>query len=274
MNVKNPIFLLLFALFGLGCFDPKEGCLDIAATNFDASADEDCCCTYPGLIFSVDQKWDTKPFRRDSVFALDNGKLIRLHNVLLYLSDFQMERNGAAFKTTDTIQLQAFAKTGQDTIKEVYLNDFELISLDNSTANTGVFRTSGNFDAVQFRFGLSNDANRVIASKVRVGHPLRPGTDSLWLSKTLGYALLKVVFSPDTLRTSPRDSVLLTRADMGDLFFRQTGKFSSELGYDFRLRMNIDLKKLLGKTNWSIPDKTQWKKEIIANLPGAFNVSQ
>ncbi len=272
--MNRPLFLLLSVMLCASCFDPKEGCLDIAATNFDASADEDCCCSYPGLIFSVDQKWDTLPFRRDSVFALDNGKLIRLHDVLLYLSDFQMEKNGSVFKNSDTIQLEVYPKTGKDTLKEVFLNDFELISLDNSTANTGVFRTAGQFDALQFRFGLSNDANRVIARKVRLGHPLRQGADSLWLSPTQGYALIKVLLSPDTTRNSPRDSVLLTRADLGDLFFRQTGSFTSELGYDFRLKMNIDLKKLLGKTNWSIPDKTQWKKDIIANLPGAFSVSQ
>ena len=46
------ISLCLYVVLSLtACFEPQEGCTDIAATNFDASADENCtdCCTYPKL---------------------------------------------------------------------------------------------------------------------------------------------------------------------------------------------------------------------------------
>ena len=60
-NITRLAPILLYLLSLTSCFEPQEGCLDISAVNFDASADKDCdksgcACIYPKLQVAVDQR--------------------------------------------------------------------------------------------------------------------------------------------------------------------------------------------------------------------------
>ncbi len=267
-----PILLLT------SCFEPKQGCLDISAVNFDASADKDCedegcTCVYPKLQVVVDQRYDTLPYRRDSVYPSTAGPSFRLHEVVFYLSDFQIFRNGEVFTMSDTLGLRLFSQIGNDTLRQVFRNDFQLVRLETQTYAVGSFRESGLFSDVQIRLGLDAEPNRVIPALAPTGHPLSLQADSLWRNKAEGFVFLKVVVGRDVPSTT-RDTLTFTRADIGDFFIQQSGVFGHTNGYDFRLRLKADYQKLLGDINWTVGDKTAWKQQIIANLPLTFSVSQ
>ncbi len=53
MSRVGGVIALVFFL--AGCYEPKEGCLDPQAVNYDVTADEACadCCTWPSLRLSV-----------------------------------------------------------------------------------------------------------------------------------------------------------------------------------------------------------------------------
>lgn len=265
--------LLLSVLFLLpACFEPKEGCLDIAATNFDAQADEDCCCTYPQLLLSVDQVYDTLLFRNDSAYVSDDGHWFRIHSVAFYLSDFQLFQNGAAFQTSDTLRLKTLA--GSDTLEQVFTDDFLLVRRSPLEYSVGTFRQDGVFEEVRFRLGLSQEAQKILPNKAPNTHPLATQTDGLWLSNTAGFVFLQAVVSADTAAATLPDTLRFSQADLGLPLVGATGQFSHTTGYDFPLRMRADYKKMFADVNWTTGDITTWKQQIVANLPGVFSVSQ
>lgn len=266
---------LVFACLFSACFEPKEGCLDIAAVNFDANADKNCCCTYPNLKFVVDQRYDTLPFRRDSVFPGQGGRPFRLHDVAFYLSEFQLLKAGAVFSVSDTQGLRVFQANGNDTLRQVFQNDFQLVRLETQEYTIGRFREDGSFSGAKIRLGLSTDANRVIAPLAPASHPLSVQTDSLWQGKSKGFVYLKVVVSRDTLSTSARDTLYFTRADLGDFLIEaKNTALLHPTGYDFRVRLTADYQKLLGNVDWSSGSPSTWKNQIVANLPTVFSISQ
>ena len=275
--LRVAIFLLCPLLF-TACFEPKQGCLDLQAVNFDASADKDCetpgcACIYPRLQISIDQRYDSLPYRRDSLYTSDNGARFRLHEVNFYLSDFQVVQPPATYAVSDTLGLRVFSPDLSDTLRQVFRNDFQLVRLEAQTYSIGTLRQSGIFTQVRFRVGLSDEANRVVPRLAPGSHPLSRQADSLWVSPAEGYVFLKVVVGRDA-QSVQRDTLLLTRADVGELRIEANGQFVHVEGYDFALKMKVDFHRLLGNVNWSAGDKTTWKKQIVANLPMAFTVSQ
>jgi hypothetical protein len=270
--------LLGLFLFFASCFEPTQGCLDLAAVNFDASADKDCeeagcACVYPKLQVTVDQRYDSLAYRRDSVYIGTNGQRFRIHDVAFYLSDFQLFKNAAPFSVSDTLGLRAFSAFGNDTLRRVFRNDFQLVRLETQTYAVGDFRESGIFSEVNIRFGLDSDANRVVPRLAPANHPLSIQADSLWEGKNRGFVFLKVVVGRDV--ASPQtDTLRFTAADVGDFFIAQTSQFLHDEGTDFRLRLRADYKKLLGNVDWTTGGPAAWKQQVAANLPQVFQVSQ
>lgn len=271
--------LMLWPLsFLASCFEPKQGCLDLAAVNFDANADKDCeeagcACVYPKLQVTVDQRYDSLPYRRDSAYVGLNGKAFRLHDVVFYLSDFQVFKDALPFVVSDTLGLRAFSTFGNDTLRPVFRNDFQLVRLETQTYAVGDFRESGIFSEVQIRFGLDSDANRVIAPLAPANHPLSTQTDSLWEGKNRGFVFLQVVVGRD-LASPLNDTLRFTAADVGDFFIAESRQFLHTEGTDFRLRLRTDYKKLLGNVDWTTGSPAVWKQQVVANLPQVFQVSQ
>src|SRR5690349_2250009 len=105
-NFHFMILLIPLVLCQQACFEPKYGCLDIAATNFNPAADKDCCCRYPKLLLDVNQVYDTLVFRQDSLYPGTGGHLFRIRNVAFYLSDFQLIKDGVTFETEDVVDLK------------------------------------------------------------------------------------------------------------------------------------------------------------------------
>ncbi len=273
--LRLAFFLFPFSFFQTACFEPKEGCLDIEATNFDAAADDDCCCLYPKLRLETVQRFDTFQYLPDSLYPADNGSLFRIKSVVFYLSEFQLTQNGETFVVSDTVQLQAFSQSGSDTIKETFTDDFLLARRTPVDNEVGDFRPAGVFQDVKIRLGLSPDAQRVIPRLAKPGHPLRIQGDSLWYGRDAGFVFLQAVVVRDSMAATPPDTLAFTKADFDNFFIEQTGVFTHQSGgYDFRLRLGVDYKKMFEGINWTTGDILTWKSQIVANLPNVFRVSQ
>jgi len=264
--------ILLFALCFTACFEPKEGCLDIAATNFDAGADKDCCCEYPKLVLTVDQVFDTLLFKNDQLYQNSAGQLFQIKSVAFYLSDFQLFQNGELFKMSDTLTLNTFA--GSDTSSQLFTNDFQLVRRTPIDYVVGTFRQDGNFEEVNFRLGLSADAQKVIPFKAPANHPLSTQSDSLWRGQSAGFVFLQAVIVRDSLNNPKQDTLRFLESDLGQPRIGATGLFVHPTGYNFPMVLTVDYKKMFEGVNWSIHDIQAWKTKIIANLPSTFSVSQ
>lgn len=258
------------------CFEPQEGCQDIAAVNFDASADKECadCCTYPKLRLNVVQRYDAETYLENKPYPASNGHWFILKSVSFYLSDFELSQNGQTEIVSDTIGLRTLAPTGSDTLVEYYKNDFVLLRRTPLINEVGTFPKDGSFDAIQFRVGLADSVQRVVPRLAPTGHPLRTQSDNLWHGNADGFVFAQVIVARDTFSGTPADTLALTKSDLNNYFLQATGPFVHETGYNFDLNLTIDHKKLLEGIDWTTGDISAWKTRLVANLPGAFSVSQ
>lgn len=275
-NFKLQTFIALACVLAIySCYEPIDGCLDIEATNFDASADKNCCCTYPKLRLETVQRFDTLQYRPDSLYPDGAGGLFRIKSVVFYLSEFQLFQGGGQFSVSDTVQLQAFAPAGNDTIKETFTDDFLLVRRTPVDNELGEFKPSGDFDNVKIRLGLSPDAQRVIPRLAKAGHPLRIQPDSLWYGRDAGFVFLQAVVVRDSMAATTPDTLAFTQAELADFFIGQAGSFVHRSGgYDFRLKLTVDYKKMFEGIDWTTGDISAWKSQIVVNLPNVFSVSQ
>jgi hypothetical protein len=263
---------LVLALCFSACFEPKEGCLDIAATNFDAGADKDCCCEYPKLVLSVNQVYDSLLFLNNSLYPDASGHLFRIKSVAFYLCDFQAFQNGEAFSVSDTITLNSFL--GSDTSGQLFTNDFQLVRRSPVVYAVGTFQQDGNFEAINFQFGLTEAAQKVIPSKAPINHPLFTQPDSLWRGPSDGFVFLQAVVVRDSMASTQPDTLRFLQADLGLLRLSASGLFVHPTGYDFPLVLTVDYKKMFDGVNWYVHDISAWKNTISANLTSTFSVSQ
>lgn len=276
MQIHLPI-LLCCVLSLSACFEPQEGCRDIAATNFDASADRDCeveCCTYPNLQIGVVQHYDTLTYVENQAYPDVNGRPFILRSVAFYLSDFQVFQQGNSYAVTDTVGLFTLPLTGTDTLREIFTDDFVLVRRGPLVNPVGTFRNDGSFESIRFRLGLDDRAQRVVPSKSPTGHPLYTQPDSLWHGRTEGFVFMQIVVARDTAAGTPSDTISLKKADINNFIFDAPGPFLHETGYNFNILLDVDHKQLLNGIDWTTGDISTWKSQIVANLPATFSVSQ
>jgi len=264
-------FLVLLAFSA--CYEPREGCLDIEATNFDAAADNNCCCTYPALRLTLLPRFDTLVWKPDTAYEYAPGRWFRLHQAVFYLSDFQLVQGGTAFSVRDTLGLSVFGAAG-DTLREVFTNDFQLIRRTTENYTVGTFRPAGTFESVRFQVGLPDAVQHVIPALTPDGHPLRPQNENLWLGADTGFVALKLVFSRDTLGSTIPDTLVFSRPDFTGADVQAGGVFRHESGFDFSLKLTADYRALFQGVDLTTVDIPAWKTRIAANLPAALRVSQ
>lgn len=267
--------LLLLAFVQTACFEPKKACLDIDATNFDASADEDCCCEYPQLLMNAVQRYDTLQYLPDSLYAGTDGRLFRIKKVIFYLSDFQLFQNGGIVMVSDSVNLKTYAATGNDTISRTFTDDFVLVRRTPVENSVGDFRPGGTFEKIRFRLGLSPEAERVIPQLAPSAHPLRIQSDSIWYGRDAGYVFLQAIVVRDSMAATRPDTLSFTKSELSDFFIEQTSSFIHQSGgYNFTLTLTVDYKKMFEGVDWTTGDISTWKSKIATNLPNVFSVSQ
>lgn len=269
MRIYWSFFILL--LFLSACFEPREGCLDIEATNFDAAADDNCCCIYPALRLTLLPRYDTLIWKPDTAYEYAPGKWFRIKQAVFYLSDFQLVQNGAAIPVSDTLGLATYGASG-DTVREVFTNDFQLIRRTSVNYAVGTFRPAGAFESIRFRVGLPDAAQRIIPELTPAGHPLRPQTEGLWLGQDTGFVALKLVITRDTFDTTAPDTLLFSYPDFTSLVIQNDDAFRHESGYNFSLQLVADFRELFRNVDLTTGDISAWKTRIIANLPTSLRV--
>lgn len=271
MNFKIKILFASLALAWSNCYEPVEGCLDIEATNFKATADENCCCEYPKVIFTIDQNWgDSLVFRNDGIYPLPSGETFQIRSISFYLSDFQFIKNGKLWEVSDTVHLQTFP----DGSKTIFKNDFQLVRRSPEKYTIGELVESGEFEKLSFRFGLSDEANRIQPENAPENHPLGEQAEKLWESQPDGYRFLMLAFKRGIADSLPTDTIYFLKKDLPTVPLEFSGKYLHPLGYNFDMKMKVDYQKWFENVVLSADDNQSIKAKIVANLRSGFDVSQ
>ena len=191
------LWLCPFFLLMLSCDQPKTGCTDIRATNFDVAAAkaDNINCTFPKLIFQVAYVVGDSSLLETSIYKNSKSQSFKIVQTATYLSDFQLiTSDNKTSKTIDSIAL--YRQT--DTIRA--LNSFALIGRNNGFSFTiGTFEDVGKtFAKCQFNLGLSDVANQTDATKMPFGHPLSIRADSMYNRAAKKYIFNKIVVASGT----------------------------------------------------------------------------
>ena len=151
------LFLSSVVLFFTACYQPKEGCLDINATNFDATADEECCCQYPVLQLKFKHFASGNEFSASDTILNDFGQQFRIPSFAFYFSDFEFTgTSGNKVQVSDTIRLPA----PFDSI--VLKKDIALVRAITSNALLGRFIQEESFTKLYFQVGVPSAADGAV----------------------------------------------------------------------------------------------------------------
>jgi hypothetical protein len=272
--LKKLIQLLVFGAmitFSLtNCYEPKKSCLDIEAINFDAGADDTCCCIYPKLILKVAQNYDDLVYMPNNDYEWETGKFFKIISIVYYLSDFSLEKNGSKFTCTDSLNF----KTWPDSTILKLPSDFALIRRSAADYPIGTFIESGTFDAINFTFGINESANKIISNKITVQHPLRPQAEKLWLGQNEGYAFARIEIQRDSSVSQIPDTMYIANPEFQKTVLRFPTTLVHKSGYNFKVNLKVDYKKWFEGANLLTDDIPTIKSKIVSNLSRSFDVSQ
>lgn len=191
------LFPLAFSLFTLflfpSCYEKKETCLDIRATNFDLEGDIACldCCEYPLLKIkflhrNVEQDATYLIGYSDSTYVDGVGQPFRIKSLKYYISNIRMvATDGTEAQVNETIDIQT--PSG----KQAFTDDFLLVNgTFSSFLTAGTFSTIKTYDKVRFSLGLDSALEGVDPSTLPENHVLAVNQDSSMFDLQNGYYLL------------------------------------------------------------------------------------
>ncbi len=158
--MRNRFFLLalgalLLPLFFSSCYERQEGCTDFNAVNFNASADDNCCCNYPEFSFQLQHRFgaDSVRFFTDSVYTFDNGLEVNILSFELLASNFFLEKESGERQMVDnTLEFSSV-----DGISCPCPDDLFIIDPNSFNAAPGEISRPGNYTGLGFSSGTPEE---------------------------------------------------------------------------------------------------------------------
>jgi hypothetical protein len=269
---KSDKFLLAAAfcallMFQNACVEPIEGCLDIQATNFNPTADEDCCCIYPQVVLGLAYRAGDESFNPEMLFMDAASTEFQIRKAVFYVSDIALLRDGQVFRPADT--LVVYNRNSEGVLDSTYINtNALLINRTAFSANLGTFREEGLFTGVQLRFGLENSLNYSAFDAYPARHPLAIQLDSMHTGNIQGgYYFLKIdIFLPETeelvqIRLSGEENTSL---------FEFPLETQTKPGFDRRVNLQIDYLKWLEGIDFIGMSSSEINQRVSQNTLNAF----
>ncbi len=276
MRVYLTVSILILLL---GCYEPKNGCLDIEATNYDVSADDPCdgCCKYPSISLQVQHyvvlpnqpdtafvlKYGTKyqsPFDTNHYFFIDRGRF--------FVADLHLIRaSGEAVGVVDSVWLPLIIGDS------VYVqNNFSKHDRDIfQAAKIGTIKTVGMFSGARFTLGLPPQIlNEVEIDSVTTGHPLAVKNDTLSYDTLTGIIPLHLIFRPDSLAGTPPIDLRFYDAKQISLDFPQP--LAIERGYNVKLVIRLNYMALFKDIDFQNDSPSIMQAKIDGQLTNAFSI--
>jgi len=262
------------------CYEPKEGCLDLDAVNYDANADNPCadCCQMPTLSVSFSHQallptqTDTAiNFKYDSLYPspFDELHYFQITRSRFFISGLHLvKEDGTEVGVQDSIELEAPAG---DTI--TVEDNFALVDRDIFQAATlGAIVTHGSFDRVRFTLGLSGTLRQTNPESVPAKHALNVATDTLMYAEGTGYLSHLLIFKRDTLSTTAPIELKITEPATIELPLPETIGVSR--GFNISLKLKINYLAWFEDIDLVNDSEQTIEMKLKENLPNAFTVTE
>jgi len=281
-----PGLMLCCTLLLPACYEPKEGCLDAQATNFDLDTDEACsdCCTYPTLQLALQHRivligQEAKRFSTDSVYYDGSGQPFRFNDIRFYLSNLRLVRfDGSVAMVSDTIELDLYAPSGAPRKATIEDNFLLANPLFEQTYTIGAFRESGSsFEKIRFAVGIEGIANEAIPDSLPDDYPLGriEAALDLHFNQDSGYVFSHIELFRDTAAADTIPVVLR----IGTTPYLRTvelslpsGGYSPTDGFNTLVTLRVNYVEWFQSLNVRQDTPAQMIEKIVQNLANSFSV--
>lgn len=278
--------MLCWILLLPACYEPKEGCLDAQATNFDLEADEACsdCCEYPTFQLALQHRivligQEAKRFSTDSVYYDGSGQPFRFENIRFYLSNLRLVRaDGTEVPVSNTIELDLYDASGMPRKATVEDNFLLANPIFEQTYTIGNFRESGSsFEKIRFAVGIEGVANEAIPDSLPDDYPLgriEPALD-LHFDQDSGYVFSHIELFRDT---TSADTIPVVLRIGTTPYLRvvelslPSGGYTPTDGFNTLLTLRVNYVEWFQSLNIRQDTPAQMIEKIVQNLANSFSV--
>lgn len=236
-------------VFLVSCNTKVDGCLDIAAENFDLEADRQCesCCRYPSMSLLLTQRWGDSNFQTSNTLYDINQKPYYIRDLKYILSSFSWEDSDNILYTIDS----SLVDCGEQKIG--YTRD--LLQIDSRIFNyvLDTIRLFPHIQTLNLKLGWPPELECVDETDNELPVVFQ-NTNPLWDMTTGQRAALRLIVQ--------RDTAIQTL----DTMFIHTCR-QLQLPYDIGLPVGVD-----AKFDLSV-DYAKWFMSVDKNNPGTFVTS-
>lgn len=269
-KLRNLSYLLVYFCFlGMicsGCQEPVEGCLDIEASNFDPTADRDCCCTYPSLMMNLTYRAGETNFSLNTPYEMNGGDTVIFRRAAFYVSDVKVFQGAFEAEPRDTFFVYSSLNNRLDSVE--YIGNFALVNRSGFSVNLGSFREEGFFDKVQFRIGLNDALNGQPIDQLAGRSRLAIQADSMHTFSNDGFLFLKfVVYIPSL----DREFELTLDGSAGPIIFEGPIEMESQIGFNKSFRLTINYLDWIEGIDFETDTEMEMSQKLLDNLPMAFS---
>ena len=298
MNSRNPqkffkilklitYHLSLITLIS-SCYTPTDGCLNIDATNYNASVDEPCddCCTFPNLNIKITHSITTQgTFGQDSCVnhSFDStfnnlaDNYFQIKGMEFYLSDFQLVMSDGSIsevedEMTFMIYDDAISQTSKDTTVK---DDFVLIKRSSPNYTIGEFRKPGTYIELRFKVGIDEKLSSIDADTLASSHPLSSDNLLHFETRDSGFVYQEFSLVKDTLTNPTEIKVYKIGKETANSVQVSLSLFGElEPGFDVEIPIKVNYSTWLRGINFAADDIETIKSIIVSNTADAFEIGE
>lgn len=260
-KILKVVFFALLIVVCIQCYEPNEACIDLYASNYDLTADNACsdCCEYPDLIMQFSHRWDSLFFSTNDTLIDDFGNPFYFERFSFFISEIELiDALGESHYIEDSILLSTNGN------EAYYKNDFQLVSLDQSSYTIGNVKIEEPINRVKFTMGVS--LGNIDFSELEDDFVLKENNDT-YLSGT-NFIPWRLEVEKDTMS----DILTTIDADVSDNNVIEIFKeLENTLGSDIRVPINIEYRKILEGVNMKGTDDVEIRQIIQNNFSKTFN---
>ena len=281
------LHLLVITLFS-SCYKPTSGCLNIDATNYDASADEPCddCCSFPNLNIKITHSVSIEgTFGQDScinhsfdsTFTNVANNYFQIKGMDFYLSDFQLVMSDGSIseiedETTFMIYDDPISQTSKDTTVK---DDFVLINRNSFNYSVGEFRKPGTYIELRFKVGIDEKLSSIDADTLASSHPLSSDNLLHYETRDSGFVYQEFSIIKDTLTNPTEIEVYKIGKETANSVQVVLSLFGElDPGFDVEIPIKVNYSTWLAGINFATDDLETIKSTIVSNTADAFEIGE
>ncbi len=263
--VKLLYFFLPFTV--LSCIKQVEGCLDTEATNYNVSADKNCCCNKPQLVLNINYLANGEPFNSTAIHEDIAGNSYQINRIAFYISEAGLGSEDTFYIADDSLLIYS-EQIGQPIDSSLFHSNISLVNRTGFNLSLGDFLPKGDFESLRFRFGLPEIVNNHLYEKYRRGHPLFIQSDSMHtFTQGNGYIFFKVEIN---LTETSQSRIITISGNENSSWIELFYPYTSIRGEDRRLSVQIDLLRFLEGIDWINDSDEVIQDKILTNIPNVF----